>query len=145
MVDARDLPVPPDPVGAYAATVIRGHIGVVSGQFPIVDGQLGWHGRLGAELDLETGRAAAVATGRNALAQVARATDGFARLDGLLRLEGYVASAPGFTDQPAVLDTVSELFEAVLGSAGQHARAAFAPERLPLDAPIELVLSFAVT
>ncbi len=145
MADATDLPVPPDPVGAYAATVIRGHLGVVSGQFPIVDGQLRWHGRLGAELDLEAGRAAAASAGRNALAHVARATDGFTQLDGLLRLEGHVASAPGFSDQPAVLDAVSELFEAVLGSAGQHARAAFGPERLPLDAPIELVLSFAVT
>jgi len=139
---AGNLPEPPEPIGAYAAVVIRRRIGVVSGQFPIVDGRLAWHGRLGVELDLETGRAAARAAAMNALAHIARATDGFARLEGLLRLEGHVASAEGFAHQPAVLDAASELFAECLGAAGHHARTAHAPPRLPLNAPVELVVSF---
>ena len=137
------LPTPPRPVGSYEPVMIRRGIGTVSGQFPMRDGRLASEGRLGADLTTDAGREAARLAALNVLAQISAATDGFARLDGLLRLEGYVASADGFHDQPDVLDAASACFLEVLGERGSHARAAVAVPLLPLNAPIELVVSFA--
>lgn len=136
------LPTPPRPVGSYEPVIIRRGIGTVSGQFPIRDGRLAFEGRLGAELTINAGREAARLAALNVLAQITAATDGFARLDGLLRLEGYVASADGFHDQPDILDAASTCFIEALAERGRHTRAAFAVQFLPLNAPIELVLSF---
>jgi enamine deaminase RidA (YjgF/YER057c/UK114 family) len=143
------LPQPPVPVGAYRAVVMRGALGVISGQFPWRDGKLAWCGRVGAELDEAQGCEAARQAALNALSQLACALDGlptgWTRFSGLLRLEGYVASADGFVAQPRVLDAASRLLVEVLGEdLGAHARAAFAPRRLPLDAAVELVLSFSL-
>lgn len=139
------LPVPPKAVGAYAPLVIRRGIGFVSGQFPMRDGRLVHRGRVGAELSVEEGRDASRVAGLNVLAQIASATNEFADLDGLLRLDGYVASADDSVDQPEVLDAASRLFVETLGQdQGRHARTAFAVPHLPLDAPVELVATFAV-
>ncbi len=138
------LPIPPKPVGSYKAGVIRNGIGFVSGQFPLVDGKLAFTGCVGAELTVEDGVEAARLAGLNVLAQIAQLTDQFDRLDGLLRLDGYVASAKGFLDQPAVLNGASELFADYLGEQGEHARTAFSVSQLPLNSPIELAVTFAV-
>ena len=139
------LPVPPGAVGAYAPVVIRRGIGFVSGQFPLRDGRLVRRGRVGAELSVEEGRDACRVAALNVLAQIASATKDFDDLDGLLRLDGYVASADDFVDLPKVLDAASQLFVEALGpDQGRHARTAFAMTRLPLDAPIELVATFAL-
>ena len=140
----RPLPPPPAPAGGYAPVVIRRGLGVVSGQFPIRDGALVFAGRVGAELSPDEGRAACEIAALNVLAQIHEATEGFARLDGLLRLEGHVASADGFTGQPAILDAASAVFLDHLGERGTHSRTAFAPSRLPLDAPVELCVTFTV-
>ncbi len=138
------LPIPPKPVGSYKAGVIRNGIGFVSGQFPLVDGKLAFTGCVGAELTVEDGVEAAHLAGLNVLAQIAQLTDQFDRLDGLLRLDGYVASAKGFLDQPAVLNGASDLFADYLGEQGEHARTAFSVSQLPLNSPIELAVTFAV-
>lgn len=139
------LPVPPKAVGAYAPVVIRRGIGFVSGQFPLRDGRLVHRGRIGAELTMEEGQDACRIAALNVLAQIASATNDFADLDGLLRLDGYVASADSFLDQPKVLDAASQLFIEALGrDQGEHARTAFAMTRLPLDAPTELTVTFAL-
>ncbi len=139
------LPVPPAAAGGYRRVVIRGGLGFVSGQFPFVDGRLAYRGRVGTELTVREGNAAAVIAARNALAQIRLALRGWRRFGGLLRLEGYVASAEGFFGQPAILDGASELLVRALGeSLGAHARTAFHATRLPLDAPVELALAFAV-
>lgn len=138
------LPPPPDPVGAYHAGVVHAGVGYVSGQFPLADGRLRFPGRVGAELTAAEGYEAARLAAQNVLAQLARLLGPAGRLVTLLRVDGVVASAPSFLAQPAVLDGASELFRRVLGDAGGHARSAIAVERLPLDAAVELVVTFAV-
>lgn len=139
------LPAAPAPAGAYQAVVIRNRIGFVSGQFPFVDGKLAYAGRVGVELGEEDGKLAARIAALNVLAQIRGCLHGFDGFGGLLRIEGYVASAPGNFSQPGVLDGASELFVSVLGDKlGAHARTAFAVAQLPLDAPVELAVSFAL-
>lgn len=144
MASLKELPVAPTPVGAYEAGVIRNGIGFVSGQFPLQDGKLAYKGKVGLDLTREEGFAATEIAARNVLAQIHRLTDGFEQLEGLLRLEGYVASAPGFVEQPEVLDAASDVFKEHLGEKGRHARTAFSVSELPLNSPVELCVSFAV-
>jgi enamine deaminase RidA (YjgF/YER057c/UK114 family) len=140
------LPIPPDPVGVYERGVIRGGLGFVSGHFPIVGGIVSHAGRVGAELNEAQGKEAAEIAAMNIMAQIDHLLDGdWDRFAGLLRLDGYVASAEGWTAQPRVLNAASEVFVKILGDKGRHARAAFSVTQLPLNAPIELVATFAVT
>jgi len=139
------LPAPPAPAGAYSRVVVRNGIGFISGQFPMVDGKLAYAGCVGAELSEAQGREAARLAAINVLAQIHAHLGGFDGFAGLLRVEGYVASAPGNFSQPQVLDGASDVLVAVLGpELGAHARTAFAMTQLPLGAPIELAVSFAV-
>lgn len=138
------LPVPPDPLGVYDAGVIRNGIGFVSGQFPLKDGRLLFRGRVGADLSESDGMKACECAALNVLAQISRLTNGFETLDGILGMDGYVASGENFFAQSKILDPASELFVAFLGERGHHARTAFAVPQLPLNAPIELAVTFAV-
>lgn len=139
------LPPAPPAAGSYQRVVVRRGVGFVSGQFPILDGGLAWRGRVGAELTLLQGREAAALAARNVLAQIHLALKGWRRFGGLLRVEGHVASAEDFFQQPAVLDGASELFVRALGEPlGRHARTAYHAARLPLDAPVELAVTFAL-
>jgi len=138
------LPTPPAPAGGYAPVVIRRGLGFVSGQFPIKDDALAYLGRVGIERTPEEGAEACRLAALNVLAQIYAATEGFEELDGLLRLDGYIASADTFHAQPAILDAASEVLSNHLGAKGRHARTAFAVPRLPLDATVELAVSFAV-
>jgi enamine deaminase RidA (YjgF/YER057c/UK114 family) len=135
-----ELPLAPRPLGAYRACVQAGPLLFLSGQLPIRDGVLKYKGRVGAELTIEEGRAAAELCALNALAQIRSFLGGFGRLRQIVRLEGYVASTAGFHDQPKVLDAASTLLARVLGDRAGHARTAFAVEHLPADAAIELVV-----
>ena len=140
------LPEPPAAAGAYRPVVCRGGFGFVSGQFPFRQGALAYTGRVGAELMPEQGRESAAIAALNTLAQIRAALGGWQRFGGLCRVEGHVASSPEFVKQPAVLDGASELFVRVLGpQLGAHARTAFHAARLPLDAPVELVVTFTRT
>ncbi|WP_460094083.1 RidA family protein [Pseudomonas sp. S2_B03] len=140
------LPKPPKPVGSYSAVMIRNGIGAVSGQFPLVGGKLFHPGVVGLHLSEADGYAAARAAALNVISQIETALGGFQRFGGLLRLDGYVASAPDFLEQPHVLDGASELFVSVFGgSLGSHSRTAFSVTQLPLGASVELAVTFAVT
>ncbi len=138
------LPVPPDPMGTYCRGVVRQGVGFLSGQMPVRDGKALYTGLLGRDLDIGQGREAARAAALNILGQLDRLLGGFENLVGLLRLDGFVASAPGFTEQPAVLDGASDLLVHVLGARGMHARSACGVSVLPLNAPLELLVTFAV-
>ncbi len=138
------LPNPPRPAGNYQPVTIRNGLGFVSGQVPVRDGRLLFTGRVGIELTPAQGKAAAELAALNVLAQIDRALPSWDQFGGLLRVEGYVASANGFTSQPEILDGASDLFVDVLGDLGSHARAAVSVQQLPLDAPVELVVTFAV-
>ena len=135
---------PPSPAGSYHPVVIRNGFGFVSGQVPLRNGSLVFAGRVGAELTPDQGKAAAELAALNVLAQIDRALPSWEQFGGLLRVEGFVASARGFTNQPEILDGASRLFVDVLGELGHHARAAFSVSQLPLNAPVELVVTFAV-
>lgn len=137
------LPEPPAPAGSYRPVVCRGTLGFVSGQFPFAHGRLAHTGRVGTELTIEQGRECAAITAANVLTQIRAAFGGWERFGGLLRVEGHVASAPGFLEQPLVLDGASEFFVRALGpELGAHARTAFHATRLPVDAPVELAVTF---
>ena len=151
-IDARlrsagiELPRPPQPAGVYQPVVLRGGIGFVSGQFPLRHGRMARTGRVGAELTVEEGRECARISAVNVLAQIRAALGGWGRFGGLCRIDGHVASAADFLAQPAVLDGASELFLRALGpQLGTHARTAFHATRLPLDAPVELAVTFLAT
>ncbi|SHN03762.1 RidA family protein [Cryptosporangium aurantiacum] len=133
------LPAVPAPVAAYVPALRTGSYVYTSGQLPVVDGKLAVTGLLGAEVSPETGYELARTAGLNALAAVASVVD----LDDVVRVVkavGFVASAPGFFGQPGVVNGASELFGAVFGDAGKHARSAVGVAVLPLNAPVEVEL-----
>jgi enamine deaminase RidA (YjgF/YER057c/UK114 family) len=138
------LPPAPKPAGNYSAFVRAGNLLFLSGQFSIEDGAPRYNGRVGAELSEEQGYAAARLAALNVLAQIRAALGGFDQLKHLVRVEGHVASAPGWHNTPLVLDGASDLFVAVLGERGRHARTAFNPSCLPWNLAVELVVTAAV-
>ena len=138
------LPPAPQPAGNYQAAIRSGNLLFLSGQFPIENGQLRYTGRVGAELSEADGYAAARLAALNVLAQIHAALGGFDNLDTLLRVEGHVASAPGWNNAPKVLNGASDLFAQVLGDRGRHTRTAFTPPGLPWNLAVELVVTAAI-
>lgn len=141
---SRILPAPSPPGGLYTPVVIHAGIAYVSGQLPRRDGSLAYRGKLGAELDIEAGRVAARLCGLQALAALDAALGGTQRILRLLKLTGFVASAPGFVQQPAVVDGASEVLIEILGEAGAHARSAVGVAELPHGAPVEVEIVAAI-
>lgn len=134
------LPAPPKPLGNYTAVSQAGDLLFISGQLPLRDGKVVWQGQVGRELTVEQGRQAAQLAALNVLAQIHAHLDGFARLDHIVRVEGYVTSAPGMIEQPAVIDGASDLFADVLGDKAGHARAVYAQAQQPANAAVVLVV-----
>ncbi|MFO8013305.1 MAG: RidA family protein [Phycisphaerae bacterium] len=132
------LPPAPAPVGSYVPAVRTGNLVFVSGQLPMRDGELLATGKVGAEVSLEEAQACARQAALNALAVAAEAAGGLGAIARIVRLTGHVASAPGFTDQAAVMNAASDLVAEVFGDAGRHSRAALGAAGLPLGAPLEL-------
>ena len=133
------LPATPAPAGNYIPTVISGNLVFVSGQVPFLDGKIAYQGKLGESVSLEDGQAAARLCFVNILAQLSAALGGdLDRVTRIVRLGGFVASAPSFTQHPAVINGASDLAVAVFGDAGRHARAAVGVAALPLDSAVEI-------
>ena len=132
------LPEPAAPVASYRPAVIANGMLYVSGQLPFVDGKI-VSGKLGDSVSLEQGVEAARACGIMLIAQMKAALDGdLDRVVQVVKLGGFVASTPDFTDQPKVVNGASDLMEQVFGEAGRHARSAVATPVLPLDAAVEV-------
>ncbi|SHE71855.1 RidA family protein [Streptoalloteichus hindustanus] len=134
-----ELPKVAAPVAAYVPATRSGSLVFTSGQLPFVDGTLAATGKVGAEVSPEEAKEHARLCALNALAAV----DALVGLDSVTRVVkvvGFVASAEGFTGQPAVVNGASELFGEVFGDAGQHARSAVGVAELPLGAPVEVEL-----
>jgi enamine deaminase RidA (YjgF/YER057c/UK114 family) len=133
------LSLPPviPPVAAYLPAVRSGSHVYVSGQLPMADGALLATGKVGAEVSPERATELAATCALNALAAV-DALVGLAAVARVVKVTGFVASAPGFTGQPAVLNGASELLGRVFGEAGRHARSAVGVAELPLGAPVEV-------
>jgi enamine deaminase RidA (YjgF/YER057c/UK114 family) len=138
------LPASPVPVANYVPARHFGQIVFASGQTPTVNGSLTMRGKLGAEISIEQGQEGARLSVLNCLAAVADLIGDLDRVEAVLKLTGYVASAPGFVDQPTVINGASVLLEQVLGDAGRHARAAIGLAELPGGAPVEVDLVLAV-
>ena len=134
-----ELPAVVAPVAAYVPAVRTGNLVYTSGQLPMVAGALPQTGKVGADVTAEEAKALARTCALNALAAV----DSLVGIDAVTRIVkvvGFVASAPGFNGQPAVINGASELFGEVFGDAGAHARSAVGVAELPLDAPVEVEL-----
>ncbi len=138
------LPEPPAPVAAYVPFLRHGNAVYVSGQLPVSDGRT-VTGKLGAGLDVAEGAAAARICAINLLAQIRQACGGeLDTVTGLVKLTGFVNSAPDFAEQPLVINGASELFAEVMGQAGRHSRSAVGVSSLPFGAAVEIEAIFSV-
>ena len=132
------LPRPAVPVAAYVPVVIAGGMAYVSGQVSMKDGQL-IKGRLGENMGLEEGMAAAQACGLMIVAQLKAALGGdLSRVEKIVKLGAFVSSTGDFVDQPKVANGASELMVALFGEAGRHARSAVGVPVLPLGVAVEI-------
>src|SRR6185295_16316062 len=130
-----ELPDVAPPVAAYVPAVRTGNLVYTSGQLPMRSGSLAQTGKVGGEVTPEEGKALARMCALNALAAV-HSLVGIDSVTRVVKVVGFVASAPGFNGQPGVVNGASELFGEVFGDAGAHARSAVGVSELPLDAPV---------
>jgi len=133
------LPTVVKPLAAYVPAVRTGNLVYTAGQLPLTAGELAQTGKVGAQVTPEDAKAAARVCALNALAAI----DGLVGIDTVTRVVkvvGFVASAPGFNGQPGVVNGASEFLGEVFGDAGAHARSAVGVSELPLDAPVEVEL-----
>jgi enamine deaminase RidA (YjgF/YER057c/UK114 family) len=127
------------PLAAYVPAVRTGNLVYTAGQLPLQAGQLAGTGKVGAQVSPDEGKAMARICALNALAAV----DSLVGIDAVtqvVKVVGFVASAPGFSGQPGVINGASELLAEVFGDQGGHARSAVGVSQLPLDAPVEVEL-----
>ena len=139
---ALGLTLPPvvPPVAAYVPAVRSGNTVYTAGQVPMADGQLLSTGKVGAEVSASEAAVLARTCALNALAAAASVAGGLSAISRIVKLTGFVASAPDFTGQPQVVNGVSELLLEIFGEAGRHARSAVGVAVLPLNAPVEIEL-----
>jgi enamine deaminase RidA (YjgF/YER057c/UK114 family) len=134
-----ELPAVPAPAGAYVPAVRTGNLVYTAGQVPFVDGTIAATGKVGQEISPEEAKAHARTCALNALAAVHDLV-GVDSVTRVVKVVGFVASAEGFTGQPAVINGASELLGEVFGDAGRHARSAVGVAELPLGVPVEVEL-----
>ncbi|MEU3723645.1 RidA family protein [Streptomyces sp. NPDC031705] len=132
------LPEVVPPLATYQPAVRSGAYVYTAGQLPMVQGKLPVTGKVGAEVSAEQAKELAATCALNALAAVKSVAGDLDRIARVVKVVGFVASAPDFTAQPGVLNGASELLGAVLGDKGVHARSAVGVAVLPLDAPVEI-------
>lgn len=135
-----ELPAVAAPVAAYVPAIRVGDQVWTSGQLPFQSGELVARGKLGAEVTLEDGIAAARVAALNAVAAASELSDGIDGIQRILRVTVYVASVPEFAEQPTVANGASELLQEIFGDAGVHVRSAVGVSVLPLDVPVEVEL-----
>ncbi|RYE31105.1 MAG: RidA family protein [Hyphomicrobiales bacterium] len=146
MIDQRlaelgiELPEAASPSFNYVPVTLHRGVAYVAGQLPKVDGEVRVKGKAGAAVSLETARGEARICILQGLACLKQALGSLDRIEQVLKVTGFVASAPGFNDQPKVLDAASDLLGEILGEAGRHARSAVGVAELPRDAAVEIEL-----
>jgi len=137
------LPEPVSPVANYVPFVRTGNFMVVSGQLCLdADGKLVAKGQLGGGVSIDDGVKAARACAINILAQLKAALGDLDKIARVVRLGGYINSAPGFPDGPKVMNGASDLMVAVFGDKGRHARTTIGVAALPMDAAVEVEAAF---
>jgi len=135
-----ELPMAPKPVANYVPVVRAGDLLFLSGVLPSRDGQLILTGKLGQGITIEQGMEAAKVAALNALAIVRSEVGSLDKVKRIVKMVGHIASAPGFTDQPQVLNGASDLLVQIFGETGKHARVAVGAAELPRQAPVEIEL-----
>ncbi|MBZ4020364.1 RidA family protein [Streptomyces purpurogeneiscleroticus] len=138
------LPEVVPPLAAYQPAVRSGAYVFTAGQLPMVDGALPATGKVGAEVSAEQAKELAGVCALNALAAVKSVTGDLDKIVRVVKVVGFVASAPDFTGQPGVLNGASELLGEILGDKGVHARSAVGVAVLPVDAPVEVEIQVEV-
>jgi enamine deaminase RidA (YjgF/YER057c/UK114 family) len=133
-----ELPKPPKPLAAYVPAVRAGDLVFISGQAPMRDGKPVYTGRVGADLTLEEGYEAARLVMINALAVLKEEIGSLDNVERIVKVLGWVNSAPDFTQQPQVINGASELLEQVFGERGRHARSAVSAHTLPFNIAVEI-------
>ena len=139
-----DLPTPPQPFGTYLEAVQTGNLLFLSGMLPTEGRSAKFTGRVGAELDVETGRKAAYLAGLNALAVAREYLGSLDKVTRVIRLGVLVATAGDVRDQPKVADAASDLLQDVFGKDKNPCRMVYGVASLPLGTPVELELIFEV-
>lgn len=139
-----ELPEVPAPAGSYIPAARAGGLVFTSGQLPFEAGELRLKGKVGDAVSVDEAQEAARLCALNALAAASTLTGGLAGISRVVKVTGFVASAPGFNDQPQVLDGASEFIGEVFGEAGLHVRSAVGVAELPMDVPVEVELVVSV-
>jgi enamine deaminase RidA (YjgF/YER057c/UK114 family) len=134
------LPAVVAPLAAYIPAVRTGSYVYTSGQLPLVAGELTAAGLVGSDVDTETAAECARLCALNALAAVKAEIGDLSSVRRVVKVVGFVASAPGYYDQPLVINGASELLGQVFGDAGRHARSAVGVAVLPKNSPVEVEL-----
>ncbi len=135
------LPDAPKPVAAYIPAKQTGNLIFTAGQLPMVNGELISKGLLGQDVEIDEANKAARICTLNALAAIKGVIGDLDRIKQIVRVVGYVASVPTFTQQPAVVNGASELLLDIFGENGKHARSAVGMAVLPLNASVEIELT----
>jgi enamine deaminase RidA (YjgF/YER057c/UK114 family) len=138
------LPEIPKPVAAYVPAKQSGKLVFTAGQLPMVNGELISKGLLGQDVEIEDANKAARICTLNALAAIKGVIGDLDRIKQVVRVVGYVASVPTFTQQPAVVNGASELLLEIFGDSGKHARSAVGMAVLPMNASVEIELTVEV-
>lgn len=134
-----ELPSAMPPVANYVPYAVTGNLVVVSGQVPAIDGKIAITGKVGEGVSLEEGQRAARLCLLNVLTHLRTACGGdLGRVKRVVRLGGFIASPPAFTDHARVMNGASDLAVAIFGDAGRHARTTIGVPALPLDAAVEV-------
>ena len=132
----------PKPLGSYVPCVQTGNLLFLSGMLPLKDGKLIRTGKLGESVSIKEAQEDARQCVINALSVLKSHLGNLDKIKRCVKLNGYVASAPDFTEQPKVLNAASDLLFEIFGEAGRHARAAVGVYVLPLNSPVEIDFTF---
>jgi enamine deaminase RidA (YjgF/YER057c/UK114 family) len=135
-----ELPAVPKPIASYVPAVRTGNLVFLAGQGPVVDGKPTITGKLGGDVTEEAGYKAARSTVLTLLAVLRAEIGSLDRVRRVVKLVGFVNSAPGFTRQPWVVNGASDLLVEIFGDAGKHARTSIGVSELPLNIPVEIDL-----
>jgi enamine deaminase RidA (YjgF/YER057c/UK114 family) len=133
---------PLPPVGSYVPTVIAGNLIFVSGQIPVEPGsnpiQVKYKGKVGRDISLEDGQAAAILCTINALSQLKGTLNSLDRIKKFVKVSGYVNCDPSFTDHPKVINGASDFLVQLFGEKGKHTRVSVGASSLPFDSSVEI-------
>ena len=132
------LPEIAKPIGSYIPAIVTGRYAYTSGQICFQSGKLAFAGKVPYDVSLENAAAASRIAGLNAVAAIANVAGGVDNIARIVRVCVYVASNPGFTDQPKVANGASDLLFQIFGEPGRHARSAVGVSELPMNSPVEV-------